>query len=61
MSPSFKFLSFQEFAELNVEEQCAYISAAAAALKRIKVDNAAGGWHTLFRQEAQPERESDSQ
>jgi hypothetical protein len=53
MATPFKFLSVSEFEALNPEEKRAYISEATAELERTKVDHAAGGWHTLFRQEQQ--------
>jgi len=61
VASSFKFLYFSEFAGLTLEEQHAYLNEATAELDRTKVDRAAGGWHTLFRQDQQQEQQQQQQ
>ena len=51
MASSFRFLSVSEFEELSPDEKRAYIAEATAELERTRVDPAAGGWDTLFRQD----------
>ena len=60
MESPFKFLSISEFERLYPEEKRAYLSEATAELERTKVDQRAGGWHTLFRQD-QPREQQGSQ
>ena len=57
MASPFKFLSFSEFQGLTLEDKRAYLTEATAELERTKVDRAAGGWHTLFRQDQQQEQQ----
>ena len=57
MATPFKFLSVSEFEELTPEEKRAYIAEATAELERTKLDPAAGGWHTLFRQDQQTQHQ----
>ena len=68
MASHFKFLSFSEFQTLTLEGKRAYLSEATAELERTRQNRAAGGWHTLFRQDQeqnqqqqqpQPKRDSD--
>ena len=57
MASSFKFLSISEFEALSPEEKRVYIAEATSELERTKVDPAAGGWDTLFRQDQQKQQQ----
>ena len=61
MATPFTFLSVSEFEELTPEEKRAYIAEATAELERTKLDPAAGGWHTLFRQDQQQTQQQQQQ